>query len=118
MVFPNTDHALIPGLFARIRLPVGAPEPTLLVSERAIGTDQSQKFVLAVDQDNTAIYRTVKLGGSVEGKRVVRSGLHSGDQIIVNGLQRVRPGMTVEPEPAGIAVLPGASPKIATLTNP
>ena len=113
LVFPNTDNALIPGLFARVRLPIGAPQPTLLVNERAIGTDQSQKFVLAVAKDNTAVYRTVKLGGTVDGLRVVRSGLHPGDQIIVNGLQRVRPGMTVSPELAAVAVTPAPAVTVA-----
>jgi RND family efflux transporter MFP subunit len=98
MVFPNQDEALIPGLFARVRVPIAAPSPSLLVSERAIGTDQSQKFVLAVAEDNTAVYRTVKLGGAVQDKRIVRSGLRPGDRVIVNGLQRVRPGMAVQPE--------------------
>lgn len=98
MVFANTDDALVPGLFARVRVPVSAPTQTLLISERAIGTDQSQKYVLAVDKDNVVAYRTVKLGTFVNGKRVVRDGLHAGDQIIVNGLQHVRPGMTVAPE--------------------
>ncbi|MDB6168352.1 MAG: rane protein [Verrucomicrobia bacterium] len=107
LVFENPDNVLVPGLFARVRLPVGAPRSTLLVNERAVGTDQSQKFVLAVGADNKALYRTVKLGGSVEGMRVVRSGLNPGDKIIVNGLQRVRPGMTVDPEFAAVAALPG-----------
>jgi len=98
MLFPNPDGALVPGLFARVRLPVSAPQNTLLVSERAIGTDQSQKFVLAVAKDNTVAYRSVKLGGNVDGKRIVREGLALGDTVIVNGLQRVRPGMTVSPE--------------------
>ncbi|MEJ1974361.1 MAG: efflux RND transporter periplasmic adaptor subunit [Lacunisphaera sp.] len=98
MIFPNPDDALVPGLFARVRVPVSAPTETLLVSERAIGTDQSQKFVLAVDKDNVVAYRTVRLGAFANGKRVVRDGLHAGDQIIVNGLQHVRPGMTVAPE--------------------
>jgi len=105
MVFPNDDGALLPGLFARVRLPVSAPENTLLVSERAIGTDQSQKFVLTVGKDNTVAYRTVTLGANVEGKRVIRQGLNPGENIIVNGLQRVRPGMTVAPETeTGIAI--------------
>lgn len=114
LVFPNDDSALLPGLFARVRIPVSAPEPALLISERAIGTDQSQKFVLAVNRDNTVAYRTVKLGSTYEGKRVVREGLQPGDTIIVNGLQRVRPGMTVSPEPQALArytapALPAAS---------
>ncbi len=98
MLFPTADGALVPGLFARVRLPVSAPEDALLVSERAIGTDQSQKFVLTVAPDNTVAYRSVKLGATVDGKRVVRAGLQPGEKIIVNGLQRVRPGMTVAPE--------------------
>lgn len=110
MVFPNHDHALVPGLFARVRIPIGAPSPALLISERAIGTDQSQKFVLALAQDNTAVYRTVKLGGSVQDKRIVRSGLKPGDRVIVNGLQRVRPGMAVDPEVAVTATVPPPTP--------
>ena len=98
MIFPDADQSLVPGLFARVRVPISAPERALLVSERAIGTDQSQKFVLALGVNNTVVYRTVKLGGVIEGKRIVRDGLHAGDQIVVNGLQRVRPGMTVAPE--------------------
>lgn len=109
LVFPNEDNALIPGLFARVRIPVSAPAPALLVSERAIGTDQSQKFVLAVGHDNTVAYRAVKLGSIVDGKRVVREGLSPGDTIIVNGLQRVRPGMTVAPEPQAVAHTPAAA---------
>jgi RND family efflux transporter MFP subunit len=98
LVFPNPDGALIPGLFARVRIPISAPQRTLLISDRAVGTDQSQKYVFALGENNTVVYRTVKLGGAVEGKRVVRDGLQPGDQIVVNGLQRVRPGMTVAPE--------------------
>jgi len=114
LVFANADGALVPGLFARVRIPVGAPQPTLLVSERAIGTDQNQKFVLAVSADRIANYRTVKLGGSAElGKRVVLSGLQPGDQVIVNGLQRVRPGMTVDPQVA-VALQPAPAATVAS----
>ena len=117
LVFPNDDNALIPGLFARVRIPVSEPQSALLVSECAIGTDQSQKFVLTVGADNTVAYRTVKLGTVVEGKRVVREGLQPGETIIVNGLQRVRPGMTVAPEPQAVATVPTPAPagKVATL---
>lgn len=98
MVFPNTDNALVPGLFARVRVPLGDPQPTLLISERAIGTDQSQKFVFTVDAAGAASYRAVRLGGQVEGKRIVRDGLRPGERVVVNGLQRVRPGMIVAAE--------------------
>jgi RND family efflux transporter MFP subunit len=113
MSFDDADNALVPGLFARVRVPLGTPAPTLLISERAVGTDQSQKFVLAVDDAGVAAYRAVQLGGLVDGKRVVRSGVQAGEKIIVNGLQRVRPGMTVAAQlepvstagaPAGVAV--------------
>jgi RND family efflux transporter MFP subunit len=109
LVFPNDDNALIPGLFARVRVPVSAPTSALLISERAIGTDQSQKFVFAVGPDNTVTYRTVKLGSVIDGKRVVREGLSPGETIIVNGLQRVRPGMTVAPELQALATTPAAA---------
>ncbi len=70
----------------------------MLVSERAIGTDQNKKFVMVVDADNKAAYREVTLGASVDGLRVVTSGLQAGERIIVNGLQRVRPGALVAPQ--------------------
>lgn len=113
MVFPNADQALVPGLFARVRVPISAPERALLISERAIGTDQSQKFVLAVGENNTVVYRTVKLGGVIEGKRVVRDGLRAGEKIVVNGLQRVRPGMTVAPELAVVPAAPAPDTQLA-----
>jgi membrane fusion protein, multidrug efflux system len=97
-VFPNTDGRIVPGLFARIRVPASARHTALLVEERAIGTDQAQKFVLTLTQTNTVAYRPVKLGPVIAGKRVVRSGLEAGEQVVVNGLQRVRPGMPVRPQ--------------------
>ena len=100
MVFPNPEEKLVPGLFARVRLPVSSPTPALMVSERAIGTNQSQKFVLTVTGDNTVAYRTVKLGPVLNGKRIIREGIQNGDRVIVNGLQRVTAGMIVNPEMA------------------
>jgi multidrug efflux system membrane fusion protein len=75
------------------------PEQALLVTERAIGTDQNKRFVMVVGDDNKATYREVTLGGTANGLRIVTSGLKPGERIIVNGLQRVRPGMPVEPQP-------------------
>lgn len=99
MEFDDPDELLTPGLFARVRLPLGEPNATLLVADRAIGTDQSQKFVLTVDETGKVAYRAVLLGGVIDGKRIIRGGLSAGDRVIVNGLQRVRPGMSVHPQP-------------------
>ena len=96
--FQNDDGRIVPGLFARIRIPLSERHPALLVDERAIGTDQAQKFVLALTPTNTVAYQPVQLGPLVDGKRVVRSGLQAGEEIVVNGLERVRPGMPVTAE--------------------
>lgn len=97
-VFANTDGMIVPGLFARIRLPLSENHPALLVDERAIGTDQAQKFVLTLTATNTVQYRPVELGPVIDSKRIVRSGLTAGEKIVVNGLSRVRPGMPVTPQ--------------------
>jgi multidrug efflux system membrane fusion protein len=97
-VFPNEDGRMVPGLFARIRVPLSDRHAALLVSERAIGTDQAQKYVLTLTASNTVAYTAVKLGPAVEGKRIVRSGLLAGEKIIVNGMERIRPGMPVTPQ--------------------
>jgi RND family efflux transporter MFP subunit len=96
-VFKN-DGRIVPGLFAHIRIPLSEKHPALLIQESAIGTDQANKFVLTLTQTNTVAYRPVTLGPVIEGMRVVRTGLVAGEQIVVNGLQRVRPGMPVTPE--------------------
>lgn len=97
-VFPNPDGRIVPGLFARLRVPLSERYAALLVDERAIGTDQAQKFVLTLTETNTVAYRSVKLGPAIEGKRVIRDGLQAGERIVVNGLQRVRPGIPVAPQ--------------------
>ena len=109
-VFPNQDGRIVPGLFARIRVPLSDRHPALLVEERAIGTDQAQKFVLTLTATNTVAYRQVQLGPVIEGKRVVRSGLEGTEAIVVNGLQRVRPGMPVIPQNELVAA---EDPKLA-----
>ena len=102
-VFSNPDGRIVPGLFARIRVPLGERHSAMLVEERAIGTDQARKYVLTLTSTNTVVYRPVELGPAVEGKRIVRSGLQAGDKIVVNGIQRVRPGMAVTPQEAAVA---------------
>src|SRR5262249_13095825 len=107
-VFENFDGALMPGQFAQIRMGRAKPVSALLISERAVGTDQSKKCVLVVGEDNKAAYREVALGPSVDGLRIVTSGLKPNERIVVNGLQRVRPGSLVAPQPVTMAQL---SPK-------
>ena len=97
-VFPNDDGRIVPGLFARIRIPLSEKHSALLVQESAIGTDQANKFVLTLTSSNTVAYQPVTLGPIIDGKRVVRTGLEAGEEIVINGLQRVRPGMPVSPE--------------------
>ena len=99
-VFSNEDGRLIPGQFARLRMGQPQKQTLVMVDERAIGTDQDKKFVMVVGADNRAAYRAVTLGGAVDGLRIVTSGLNSGDRIVVNGLQRVRPGALVKSEVA------------------
>ncbi|HMV55270.1 MAG TPA: efflux RND transporter periplasmic adaptor subunit [Rhodocyclaceae bacterium] len=96
--FDNKDGALTPGLFARVRLLGGDSYKAVMTPERAIGTDQSKRFVLVVGADGIAQFREVKLGALVDGMRVVRDGLKPGELVVVNGLQRVRPGAPVTPE--------------------
>jgi multidrug efflux system membrane fusion protein len=96
--FDNKDGSLIPGQFARIRMGQAQATRALLVNERAVGTDQNKKFVWVIGPDNKAQYREITLGASADGMRVVTSGLKSGERIVVNGLQRVRPGVDVIPQ--------------------
>lgn len=96
-VFPNPDRHLTPGMFVRVRLIGGQPYKGLLINDRAIATDQDRRFVLVVGEGNVLEYRAVKTGPVVDGLRVVREGLAAGDRIVVNGMQRVRPGMPVTP---------------------
>lgn len=96
--FENKDGALTPGLFARIRLLGSGSYKAVMTPERAIGTDQSKRFVLVVGDDGIAQFREVKLGALIDGMRVVRDGLQPGELVVVNGLQRVRPGAPVTPE--------------------
>ncbi len=98
-VFDNPEGHLIPGQFVRVRLGQPRPQEHLLISEQAVGSDQDKKFVLVVDDANTVAYRQVALGASVDGRRIVESGLAAGDRVIVNGLQRIRPGALVDPQP-------------------
>jgi multidrug efflux system membrane fusion protein len=96
-IFRNGDGQLTPGLFVRLRLAGTGSYRGLLIQDRAVGTDLSKKFVYVVGPKNEVQYRTVTLGPIVDGLRVVRTGLEAGESVVVNGLQRVRPGVQVTP---------------------
>jgi RND family efflux transporter MFP subunit len=99
-VFPNPGKSpvLLPGLFARLRMPIGKQDNALLVSNRAIGADQGGNYLLTVTSDNTVDKRPIRMGQLVDGLRVIEEGLQPAESVIVKGLQRARPGAKVEPE--------------------
>ncbi|MCA1324502.1 efflux RND transporter periplasmic adaptor subunit [Herbaspirillum sp. alder98] len=96
-VFDNADGQLIPGLYARVRLGGGAPHEAVMIDEKALGTDQDKRFVMVADGNNHATYRQVRVGASQDGLVVIEQGLKSGERVVVNGLQRIRPGDAITP---------------------
>jgi multidrug efflux system membrane fusion protein len=115
--FANADRSMTPGLFARVRID-GDSRKAMLVSDRAIGTDQNRKFVFVVGEGGKAEYREVRLGPVFDGLRVVRAGVKPGENVIINGLQRVRPGAPVQaqivPMTASAQPLPDKDAKLAS----
>jgi RND family efflux transporter MFP subunit len=97
-VFPNQDQVLAPGLFVRVRAPIGRAHKALLVSERALDSDQGQKILYVVSDKDEVVARPVHLGALHDGLREITDGLTPGDRVIVSGLQQVRPGVKVEPK--------------------
>ncbi len=98
----NGDGRLIAGQFVRVRMAKPRSAPIIAITERAIGTDQDKKYVIVVGKDNKTAYREVKLGAMADDLRVITSGLNAGDRIVVAGLQRVKPGDEVAPEPVAM----------------
>ncbi len=94
---PEKPALLMPGYFVRVRLEDSRPHETLLVTDRAIGTDQGDKFVYVVDDANKIVYHRVTLGQLFHGLRAIETGLKPGERVVVNGLQRIRPGIEVKP---------------------
>jgi multidrug efflux pump subunit AcrA (membrane-fusion protein) len=86
----------------RLQLPGKSTHRALLIQDRAIGTDLDKRFVFIVTAEHTIQYRAVTLGPVVDGLRVVREGLAAGDRVVINGLQRVRPGVKVDPTAAAM----------------
>lgn len=103
-VFSNREGLLDPGFFGRVRAPIGQPHPALLVTDRAIDNDQGQKIVYVVNEKNEVATRPVRLGALHDGLREIAEGLKPGERVVVNGLQQVRSGMTVEPK---VVSMPG-----------
>ena len=97
-VFPNKEQVLLPGLFGRVRAPIGRAHKALLVSDRALDTDLGQKILYVVNDKNEVVSRPVRLGALHDGLREITDGLKPGERVIVSGLQQVRPGITVEPK--------------------
>jgi multidrug efflux system membrane fusion protein len=98
-IFENMNGALLPGMFAKINLGNPQMEPLILLPSSAISTDQDRKFVYTVSPENTVEYRLVTLGAHMNGWRVVTSGLKPKDQVIVEGIMKLRPGMPIAPHP-------------------
>ena len=106
--FNNADGRLLPGMFAQVKMGGATERDAVLLSERAILTDQDRKYVYVVQPDAKAAYREVALGASVADKRIIEKGLSAGDQVIVGGLMLVRPNTPVAPQPAATAKGDGA----------
>ena len=102
-VFANPDGLLSPGFFARMRVRGSAPYPAILVPDRAIATDQAQRFVWVVNQDNQVEYRKVVLGAPIGQSRVIKEGLKAGEWVVIEGLQKLKPGLKVNPERISLA---------------
>lgn len=100
--FDNRDGALIPGMFVSVKVASGGEESALLIPDRAVGSDQSKKFVYVVGDDGRVAYREVGLGAQVDGRRLVTSGLRVGERVIVDGLQHVRPDVPVTVQEASL----------------
>jgi RND family efflux transporter MFP subunit len=102
-IIPNSDRAILPGLFVRIRVPVETQDNALLVPDTALGSDQSGRYLLVVNKDNVVEQRKVAIGPVDDGLRVIDSGLEPEDRVVIAGLLRSIPGQKVDPQPQKIA---------------
>lgn len=105
-IFDNKDGALTPGMYANVKVGSADKQDALLIPNRAIGTNQSKKFVFVINDENQAVYHEVVLGGHHQGKRIVLSGLKAGDRVVVNGLSHIRANMVVSPKTVAEADAP------------
>jgi RND family efflux transporter MFP subunit len=112
---PNQDYAFLPGLFVRVRAPVGTIDNALLITDQALGIDQQGHYVLVVNQDNVVEQRPVQIGALIDGTRVIERGLSADDWIVVDGIQRAIPGSKVAPQRIERAPAAPASPPEAAV---
>jgi len=118
-VFPNpAPVVLYPGLFTRLRMPIDEQKNALLVTERAIGADQGGRYLLAVNSENVVEKRPIRMGRLVDGLRVIKEGVQPGEWVVVNGLQRARPGAKVDPVQTDMNTLTASALKAATPATP
>jgi RND family efflux transporter MFP subunit len=110
-VFPNSDRILIPGLFARIRLPL-TRERALLVPDAAVSFDQGGQYLLVVNDKNVVEYRRVKPGPLIEGMRVISQGIEKEEWVVIIGIERARPGLTVKPKQVETPEPPAVDPTL------
>jgi RND family efflux transporter MFP subunit len=114
-LFPNPGGVpvILPGLFARVRMPVGEREGALMVAERAIGSDQVGRYLMVIDSENRVDKRPVRIGQVVDGLVVIIEGLRADERVVVNGIQRARPGAKVDPEETDMGSLKTSALKAA-----
>jgi multidrug efflux system membrane fusion protein len=114
-LFPNPKpdggaRLLSPGMFVRVRLPIGEPHPALLVIDKAISSDQGLKYVYVVDSESKVQYRRVTTGSlEPDGLRVISEGLESGDRVVVGGLQQVKPKVVIKPDQVSMPSIASAA---------
>lgn len=110
--FDNPGGTLLPGMYVTVRMGSTPGDEAIVITERAIGTDQDRKFVYVIDENGKAAYRPVTLGPSAEGGRVILDGLQPGEQVIAEGIVKIRPGMAVVPhDPNAQAGAEGQAPQ-------
>lgn len=110
-IFPNKDRTLLPGLFVRLRVPLGEAEPGLLVPDSAVSLDQVGQYVLVVGNDNIVQQRRVKTGALVNGLRVITEGVTDDDLVVIDGLQFATPGSKVTTKQGEIVPTPASTAK-------
>ena len=98
-VFDNANGALTPGMYARVRTGGAAAEEAVLIDDKAVGTDQDKKYVMVVGSDNKVSVRIVKVGERVGTEWIIDTGVKPGEMVIVEGVQKVRDGVSVSPKP-------------------